>query len=91
MEADVRTTGTVRRPRSAGGRIEVAGDAALSAPAADPGALAAACRSILNDEVLRRDLMARGKARTAAFDVASLGRSLLKWYAQVLEKKESHG
>ena len=71
--------------------VEVAGEAALAAPASDPAALAAACRSLLADEALRRRLIERGRARAAGFDVASLGRSLLKCYEQALERKESHG
>ncbi len=58
---------------------EVAGDAALTAPADHPAALAAHCRLVLADEALRRRLMAAGQARAGAFDVASMGRSLLKW------------
>ena len=71
--------------------VEVAGEAALAAPATDPEALAAACRSLLADEALRRRQIERGRARAAGFDVASLGRSLLKCYEQALERKESHG
>jgi glycosyltransferase involved in cell wall biosynthesis len=71
--------------------VEVAGEAALCAPATDPDALAAACRSLLADDALRRRLVERGRARAAGFDVASLGRSLLKCYEQALERKESHG
>jgi len=72
---------------------EVAGGAALSAPAPDPGALAAQCRALLSDEALRRRMIGLGKARAAAFDVASMGRSLMEWYEQALnalEKKETH-
>ena len=71
--------------------VEVAGAAALFAPAFDPAALAAPCRTLLADEALRRRLIAAGQARAAAFDVASLGRSLLEWYEQALERKDSHG
>ena len=71
--------------------VEVAGDAALCAPAADPAALAAHVRSLLANDALRRRLVERGRARAAAFDVASLGRSLLKCYERALERKESHG
>lgn len=73
--------------------VEVAGDAALYAPAEDFDALAAQCRALLADPALRQQLIARGRARAAAFDVASMGRSLMKWYEQsisALEKKESH-
>ena len=70
---------------------EVAGAAALFASASDAGALAAQCRILLTDEALRRRLVAGGRARAAGFDVASLGRSLLKCYEQALERKEAHG
>lgn len=71
--------------------VEVAGEAALTAPATDSEALAAACRSLLADEDLRRRQVERGRVRAAGFDVASLGRSLLKCYEQALERKEPHG
>lgn len=73
--------------------VEVAGDAARVAPAADPAALAAHCRALLADEALRREMIERGRARAAVFNVASMGRSLMKWYEQALaalEQKESH-
>ena len=69
---------------------EVAGDAALTAPADHPDALAAHCRLVLADEALRRRLMAAGQARAGAFDVASMGRSLLKCYEQALKRKDPH-
>jgi glycosyltransferase involved in cell wall biosynthesis len=72
---------------------EVAGDAALFAPAEDCGALAAHCRTVLADPSLRKELVARGRARAALFDVASMGRSLMKWYEMALnaqEKREPH-
>ncbi|NCC92749.1 MAG: glycosyltransferase family 1 protein [Opitutae bacterium] len=70
---------------------EVAGDAALFAPAKDADALAAHCRRLLADERLRREQIARGLARAAAFDVATMGRSLLEWYDNVLERMKNHG
>ena len=69
---------------------EVAGDAALCAPAADAAALAAHVRALLDDEALRRRMVARGLARAAAFDVATLGRSLLAWYERALELQKTH-
>jgi len=78
---------------SAPALVEVAGAAARFAPAADPAALASQCRALLADEALRREMAERGRARAASFDVASMGRSLMKWYDQALaalEKKESH-
>lgn len=71
--------------------LEVAGEAALPAPADEPAALAAACRRLLTEDPLRREFIVRGRARAAAFDIASMGRSLLNWYEQALEQKESHG
>ncbi len=71
--------------------VEVAGAAALCAPASDPEALAAQCRMALSDADLRGKLVAAGRARAGGFDVASLGRSLLKCYEQALERKEPHG
>ena len=73
--------------------VEVAGDAALFAPAEDADAMAVQCRRLLSDDHLRREQIARGLARAAAFDVASMGRSLVEWYRHAmnaLEQKESH-
>jgi glycosyltransferase involved in cell wall biosynthesis len=72
---------------------EVAGDAALFAPAEDPAALAAQCRVLLVDEALRRRMIERGRARAASFDVAWMGKSLMEWYKMTLDalaKKETH-
>ncbi len=74
--------------------VEVAGAAALTAPADDPDALAAQGRALLDDPALRERMAGLGRARAAAFDIASMGRSLLKWYEQALtalEKKKIHG
>ena len=74
--------------------VEVAGAAAMSAPADDPDALAAQGRVLLDDPALRERMAGLGRARAAAFDIASMGRSLLKWYEQALtalEKKKTHG
>ena len=71
--------------------VEVAGGAALCAPASESGDLAALCRLLLADDAPRRQLVERGRARAAGFGVASLGHSLLKCYEQALERKESHG
>ena len=46
---------------------EVAGDAALYAPPADPAAWAAALARLLADEPLRRDLAERGRRRAEGF------------------------
>lgn len=68
--------------------LETAGDAALTAPVGDAPALASRCRTLLADEVLRRECIARGRSRAAAFDVASMGRSLIEWYRQALNSPE---
>ena len=44
-----------------------------------------------HDCLLERGQALVDTARAAGFDVASLGRSLLKCYEQALERKESHG
>lgn len=68
--------------------LETGGDAALFAPAGDAPALAARCRDLLADEALRRQCVERGRRRAAAFDVASMGRSLIEWYRQALNPPE---
>lgn len=70
--------------------LEVAGNAALSAPATDPDALAGACRKLLSDASLRQTMIERGRARAAGFDIASFGNLLLKCYEQALTPKEPH-
>ena len=69
---------------------EVAGEAALAA--SEPESLAEQCRILLVDETLRQRMIGRGKIRAASFSIASMGQSLMKWYAQALDalKKESH-
>ncbi|NCD23193.1 MAG: glycosyltransferase family 1 protein [Spartobacteria bacterium] len=71
--------------------VEVAGEAVLCAPAEDADALAGQCRRLLADVRLRREQIARGLARAAAFDVATMGWSLLEWYNNVLERMKNHG
>jgi glycosyltransferase involved in cell wall biosynthesis len=68
--------------------LETGGNAALSAPAGDAPALAGRCRALLADEGLRRKCIERGRTRAAAFDVASMGRSLIEWYRQALNPAE---
>ena len=70
--------------------VEVAGNAALWASAADPDELAEACRRMLSDAALRQSLIERGRRRAAGFDVASCGRLLLECYEQALMPKEPH-
>lgn len=67
---------------------EVAGDAALFAPAEDFDALAAQCRSLLSDEFLRRQMIERGQARAASFDIATMGKSLMEWYKKAMNARE---
>lgn len=52
----------------AGALPEVAGDAALYVDPTDTGDITAGLRRILEDEMLRRDLVARGLARALLFD-----------------------
>lgn len=70
---------------------EVAGDAALFAPAENFSALAVQCRTLLTDPCLRKEQGARGRARAALFDIASMGRSLMKWYERELSAQEKRG
>ena len=46
--------------------------------------------ALLDNEALRRRMVARGLARAAAFDVATMGRSLLEWYERALELQKTH-
>jgi glycosyltransferase involved in cell wall biosynthesis len=52
---------------TAGSLPEVVGDAALFVPPADDVVLAGALERVLTDDVLRADLIARGRVRVAAF------------------------
>jgi glycosyltransferase involved in cell wall biosynthesis len=56
---------------------EVAGDAALLAPAGDDEALTAGIEQILKDEVLRAELRQRGRERIERFRPAPVVRKLL--------------
>jgi len=59
--------------------LEVAGGAALSAPARDPEALAARCREVLRDPACRAQLCDAGRRRAGEFTLARMGRQLWDW------------
>ncbi len=59
---------------------EVAGGAALTAPADDAAALAAHCRNLLEQEALRSTLRRKGLERAATFTMNRMGAQLLAWY-----------
>ncbi len=62
---------------------EVAGDAALLADADDAAAFAATIQRVMEDEVLRADLIARGFQRAARFRPETCARQMLELYEQV--------
>ena len=57
---------------------EIGGDAALFFPPGDAEALETQLRRVLGDEVLRRELAERGRARAAQFDWARAGQQTLE-------------
>ncbi len=59
---------------------EVAGGAALTAPADDHAALAAHCRNLLEDRALRARMQQKGRDRAAQFTLHRMGADLLAWY-----------
>ncbi len=66
---------------STGGALgEVAGGAALTAPAGAVDRLAAHCRSLLTDAGLRAKMVARGRRQAARFTLPAMGNALLDWY-----------
>jgi glycosyltransferase involved in cell wall biosynthesis len=60
--------------------LEVAGGAALHADADDVDALAAHLARVVEDRALRADLVARGRARAAAFTWDAAGKKLARVY-----------
>jgi glycosyltransferase involved in cell wall biosynthesis len=62
--------------RPVGGIPEVAGDAALLVEDRDLAVVAELCALALEDEELRRDLVARGRARLPEFDAAHVAAKL---------------
>lgn len=72
---------------SAGSVPEIAGDAALLIEGDDPGDVAAAVLSLLEDEGLRRDFSSRGKARAAEFTWARTAERTLQVYRQVISSE----
>jgi len=72
---------------SDGGSLpEVAGDAALRAPAGDGDALARHCRALLGDPRLRDELVARGLKHAAKFTMERFSCDLHTWYRQTLNR-----
>ena len=63
---------------------EVAGDAALLVPATDAAGLAAAVRRVLDDDVLRQDLCAKGRRRAAGFTWERAAYETLRLYRDLL-------
>lgn len=57
---------------------EVAGDAALLIDPADPSALAAAMKTVLQDSELRTRLIQKGKERSKEFSVERMGEQIVK-------------
>ena len=74
---------------SDGGSLpEVAGDAALLAPAGDPDALARHCRSILESPALREDLCSRGRRHAGRFTMQRFSDALIAWYGKNLNMRQ---
>jgi glycosyltransferase involved in cell wall biosynthesis len=69
---------------SAGSVPEIAGDAAILIEGDDPGEVAAAVLSIVNDDQVRRQLGARGLARAAEFTWERTAERTLRVYDDVL-------
>lgn len=67
--------------------VEVAGGAALHADPDDHAALGAALARVVRDEALRADLVARGRARAAAFTWQGAARALARVYAAAHERR----
>lgn len=65
---------------------EVAGDAALTAPPTDIGALADQLDRLVHDETLRAELRARGLTRARTFTWAQAAAQLRAIYAQLLAR-----
>jgi glycosyltransferase involved in cell wall biosynthesis len=68
---------------TAGSLPEVVGDAALFVPPADDVALAGALERALTDEVLRADLVARGRVRVDAFPWSTAIGNFVQLYHRV--------
>jgi glycosyltransferase involved in cell wall biosynthesis len=64
--------------------LEVCGDAALHAPAADSDALAAAAARLLDDSALRADLIDAGRRRAAGYTWQATAQAFEALYARLL-------
>lgn len=65
--------------------LEVAGGAALAAPARDPDALADQCLEILRNPACRAHLCETGRRRAAEFTASRMGRQLWDWLLNAWE------
>ncbi|MEW6320270.1 MAG: glycosyltransferase family 1 protein [Acidobacteriota bacterium] len=65
---------------------EVAGDAALLVDPYDPSAIGEAMRRAVTDEALRAELVARGRARVAAFSWAKSAAAIHRIYMEILDR-----
>jgi glycosyltransferase involved in cell wall biosynthesis len=63
--------------------VETGGGATLVAPIGDALALARALRDLETDDVLRAELIARGRVRALDFDEAAYGRTMWQLYARL--------
>ncbi len=66
----------------------VVGDGGLLVDPDDAAVWASTLRAVLDDDVLRADLAARGRARAASFTWDRAGRALLDGYRRALELRE---
>jgi glycosyltransferase involved in cell wall biosynthesis len=64
---------------------EVVGDAGLLINPEDPDELAAAIERLLNDELLRSDLIEKGRLQAARFSWEKCARHTLQVFHQVLQ------
>ncbi len=67
--------------------VEVGGDAVVTVPVADPGALARAVAAVVTDEGLRRRLAADGRARAAAFTWNGAAETVWSLYRQLTDSR----
>ncbi|MCO5171170.1 MAG: glycosyltransferase family 4 protein [Planctomycetes bacterium] len=68
---------------------EVVGDGALVVDPDDPGALAGAFLSLIEDATAREALVARGRARARTFSWADAARRMVEVYRQALARRDA--
>lgn len=73
-------SGTAVLTSNRGALLEVAGDAALTVDPEDTGAIGRGIERLLSDEVLRADLVARGRERARAYTWERCARETLEVY-----------